>query len=89
MRRPSTLKKPWNFEKPLCAEIGVELFYLEDRDEVDHLNLYDYNMAKNTCNSCIHKTECAEWGIYHENFGIWGGTTPLERTQIRRKRGIV
>lgn len=89
MRKNVSLKKPWNFEEPLCAEIGVELFYLEDKDEADHVDLYGYNMAKNVCNSCMHKNECMEWAIHHENFGIWGGTTPAQRAQVRRERGLV
>ena len=33
--------------------------------------------------------ECAEWGIKHEVFGIWGATTPQQRKRIREKRNIV
>ena len=45
-------------------------------------------MAKSICNSCIHKTECRQWGLEHEYFGIWGGLTERERRPIRRRLNI-
>jgi hypothetical protein len=33
--------------------------------------------ARSICNNCEHKAECAEWGIYNERHGIWGGLTEL------------
>jgi hypothetical protein len=86
---PVKLKKPWNFEEPLCAEVGVEVFYLEERDAAGTLTIYEYNQAKKICSSCVHKEECLEWAIYNENYGIWGGTTPTERYEIRKKRKIL
>tara|TARA_B100000214_G_C23937828_1_gene614050 strand:- start:709 stop:864 length:156 start_codon:yes stop_codon:yes gene_type:complete len=32
---------------------------------------------------------CAEHGIHHEAFGIWGGLTTKDRREIRRKRNII
>jgi hypothetical protein len=32
---------------------------------------------------------CAEWGIWFERDGYWGGLRPTERRSIRRQRGIV
>jgi hypothetical protein len=83
-------KKPWEFEQPLCAEIGVELFYSEDRDDVRPKTkiLGDYNAARQVCGSCIHVADCAEWGIQHEVHGVWGGLSPQNREAIRKQRRI-
>lgn len=84
--------KPWEFDNPVCAEIGHQAFYLDDRDDPDiaHLpdNMTDYRNAIALCNSCPFQMDCAEWGITKERYGVWGGLTPDERTMIRRKRNI-
>ena len=40
------------------------------------------------CAACPLKEPCLEWALHHEGFGIWGGTGPTERKQIREERGI-
>lgn len=84
-------KKPWQFDQPICSQVGVELFYIDDRDDVRPkvAVLADYNIARKICDSCVHKIDCAEWGIEHEVHGLWGGLTPQERAKIRKNRGIV
>lgn len=82
---------PWEFEQPLCAEVGVEVFYIEDRDDPEKRSgvRADYDSAKRVCNFCLHKTDCAEWGIRNEIHGVWGGLTPQERSEIRKRRKII
>ena len=41
------------------------------------------------CKNCTLQTACLERGLKHEEFGIWGGTTPEQRVEIRKERGIV
>ncbi len=81
------LRPPWEFEKPLCAEIGVELFYKDDTNEEDRA-IVNGEQAKAAliCTGCEHVFDCAEWGINRERWGVWGGLTPLQRNSIRRKR---
>lgn len=84
-------RKPWDFENPLCAEIGTELFFLEDRDRDEKtmpVSQEQYKQAQKTCYSCVHRIECAEWAIYNEAFGVWGGLTAKDRKQIRIARRI-
>lgn len=81
-------KRPWEFESPVCAEVGNFYFYIEDKDDRSEDPLSGYEVAKALCSRCIHKTDCAEWGIKNESHGMWGGTTPKERAQERSKRGI-
>lgn len=82
--------EPWTFENPLCSQIGTETFF-EDSEKLNSKGTAreDYKAAINVCSSCIHISECAEWAINHELFGIWGGTTPNQRKAIRRQRNII
>lgn len=46
----------------------------------------DIELAKTICMSCIHRVECAEFAIKeHIEDGVWGATTPRERTALRGK----
>ena len=81
---------PWEFDQPLCAQVGAELFFQDDRDDKKPgMNEIDYSASKRICNSCVHRIECAEWGIAHEVHGVWGGLTPQDREKIRRTRNMV
>lgn len=42
--------------------------------------------AKAICDGCPVRPECLEFAQSNElNYGIWGGTTPEDRTRIRRR----
>lgn len=85
---PSALKNvPWEFDQPLCAEIGTEAYYVDDETEMPGVQGI-MRQVKELCFSCVHRVDCAEWGIVHERFGVWGGLSPVERQAIRRKRNI-
>jgi WhiB family redox-sensing transcriptional regulator len=81
------VREPREYENPLCAEIGGD-FWFPERDDPENRKLLDPSYAKSICRSCIHKTECAQWGIKNERFGIWGGLTEYERTLLRRRSNI-
>jgi len=65
----------------ICKEIGLEFFYPEEDVSV-------VPIAKKICSMCPVINECLDWGLRHENFGVWGGTVPRHRMQLRRKLGI-
>lgn len=46
--------------------------------------------ALNICNAhCNVRRECLEYAIHHRmDWGVWGGTTPVERHNIRVSRGL-
>lgn len=46
-------------------------------------------MAIKICGTCEVQAECLEWALHHERHGIWGGTTPSQRADIRAKRNII
>ena len=81
------MREPREYETPLCAEIGGD-FWFPERESPDGQKLLDPSFAKSICRSCIHKTECAEWGIKNERYGIWGGLTEYERTLLRNRKNI-
>jgi WhiB family redox-sensing transcriptional regulator len=46
--------------------------------------------ARAFCGNCPVKAPCLEYAIINNlNDGVWGGTTPMMRRAIRRKRGLV
>jgi hypothetical protein len=81
------VREPREYENPLCAEIGGD-FWFPERDNPENRKLLDPSYAKSICRSCTHKTECAQWGIKNERFGIWGGLTEYERTLLRTRSNI-
>lgn len=69
-----------------CADMDTQEFYYENEDK---MKTYRHNQkAKQICNDCFFLAECLTWGVYEEQHGIWGGTTPLERANIRKKLNI-
>ena len=81
------MREPREYENPLCAQIGGD-FWFPERDDPEKRKLLDPSYAKSICRSCIHRIECAQWGIENERFGIWGGLTEYERTLLRTKNKI-
>jgi WhiB family redox-sensing transcriptional regulator len=77
------MREPSLFEAPLCAQVDPELFFPEQHEG----NTRTYE-AKSVCANCIHKAECLEWALVNEGFGIWGGTTEMQRRQIRKRMRI-
>lgn len=73
----SIFNQPWR-ERALCAQIGPELFF-PDNNVVPR-------EAKKICASCEVTTECLTYAIQnYEQEGVWGGTSPRERTHIRKR----
>lgn len=69
--------------KGICKGIDTEVFYppkdLFTRDEE--------RMIDKMCAGCPIKQACLEWGLAHERYGVWGGTTPAMRTRLRSRVG--
>lgn len=80
------MRHPFEYEGPACSEVGGDYWFPEKANGL--MNTNEMKIAKTICSTCIHKLECAEWGIHNEHFGIWGGITEQERRIIRRERNI-
>jgi hypothetical protein len=64
------------------------MFYTDDKDDMRVDSMSTYAMANSICRKCIHIGECAEWAIKNELFGFWGGLTPKDRTDIRKRKRL-
>lgn len=70
-------------DRAVCREVGTVVFF-PDAAEPREI-VADVAHAKNICMGCPVIDECLEFGLY-ENYGIWGGTTRMERRAIRKRR---
>ena len=44
--------------------------------------------AKRICSACAVRQECLDWGfLTRAAYGVWGGTTEVERKRLLRKTG--
>lgn len=44
-----------------------------------------YDEARTICNSCPVRKECLDHALENkERYGMWGGTTPIERRRVER-----
>jgi hypothetical protein len=80
------VREPREYENPLCAEVSGNFWFPDTQADINAVQ--DAIAAKSICHRCSHRTECAEWGIRKEHYGIWGGLTLRERQVIRRQKGI-
>jgi WhiB family redox-sensing transcriptional regulator len=74
-----------NFADARCREIGIELFFEDDETG----KFVDVRKSKGLCSGCPIVSTCLEWALHHEKYGIWGGTTPKERDEMRKKMNII
>lgn len=63
-------------ENAACKDMGSELFMSENKQ--------DKKMAKAVCAGCLVVKECFDYAIANFEKGIWGGTTEIQRRNIRR-----
>jgi WhiB family redox-sensing transcriptional regulator len=71
-----------------CNRMSPELFYISSDTNPQHARNQNQS-AREVCGSCDVRDECFDWGIKHEKYGVWGGTSESERRNIRRQLGIV
>lgn len=65
-----------------CFGIPTSVFFPPDTGKNPDLA----NYAKRFCTGCPFRVPCAEWAIAHVEWGVWGGTTYMERRRIRAAR---
>jgi WhiB family redox-sensing transcriptional regulator len=62
-------------DEALCREVDGELFFTEDRLGI--------NQAKQVCGMCPVTEPCLTYALTHRVDGIWAGTTPRKRQDMR------
>jgi WhiB family redox-sensing transcriptional regulator len=66
----------------LCKSEDPELFFPEDYN-----HRLSVNKAKAVCQSCPLTTACLEYAMSDSSLdGVWGGTTPQDRKNLRRRK---
>jgi WhiB family redox-sensing transcriptional regulator len=73
------------FSQGACQGIDTEVFY----PVKDIYTIQEERMIEKMCIDCPIMMACLEWGLAHETYGVWGGTTPNRRKAIRRNIGWV
>lgn len=79
-----------------CASVGPTVMFPEDlahvrsdgkRHRVDHA-YQEKEIAEFVCGGCEFIGDCMTWGLYHEEYGVWGGTTAAQRRRLRKQLDI-
>lgn len=64
-------------ERARCLDADPELFFPAKGGSADP--------AKAVCAACPVRVPCLDYALDHgERLGVWGGTTPRERRELRR-----
>ncbi len=83
MARPLPFNLPGEWvNEASCLSVGSAVFFPPDDKPVAR---DFYRKAKTVCDHCPVIAECFTYGV-KEEYGVWGGTTPVERQNLRRKR---
>jgi len=72
-----------HFEKAVCRGIDTDVFY-PAKEIFSH---DEERMFERMCIECPAMQACLEWGLAHERYGVWGGTTPPMRHKRRQRIG--
>jgi WhiB family redox-sensing transcriptional regulator len=68
-------------EHALCANMDVNEFFPEKGVNIGHL--------KEFCGRCPVARECVDYAVkYTLEHGVWGGTSPHDRREIRMGRKV-
>ncbi len=62
----------------LCAQIGPESFWPGKWE--------NYSAARAICGMCDVRDTCGAYGVGNDEWGMWGGLSPRERTDVRTGR---
>jgi hypothetical protein len=86
MTYPARLPKPTGFTfdptDALCAQVDPELFFPESAGNVST----QIRQAKSICKECPIINDCLIEALTKDYMdGIWGGTTPNERRELKKR----
>jgi WhiB family redox-sensing transcriptional regulator len=78
-----TMPEPWT-QDALCAEVGGDAWFPE-RSSAQSSDLRD---ARALCGRCPVAAECLAYALRNrEQFGVWGGKTPNQRSRMLKRAG--
>ena len=67
-----------------CKGLNTDFFYLEE--EYLKQRSLKLRQVRRICFGCPIRQQCLEIGFAFERFGMWGGVTGPERTEIYNKK---
>ena len=67
------------YERASCAGMDTNIWFPRQNE---------YALARRICKDCPVQRECLESTIWrdNDNYGMFGGLTPLERHELREQR---
>lgn len=72
--------------QPECVELDPRYFFADARDEDEPFGRSEQAIAVSACRRCPIKNECFATAVNNgEEFGIWGGAVPQQRSAYYRK----
>lgn len=72
-----------------CKDTDPADFYVGGKGNEDGRRPKErIRIALAACADCVVLHQCREYGIKHEQYGIWGGMTEMDRRRERKARGI-
>jgi WhiB family transcriptional regulator, redox-sensing transcriptional regulator len=74
--------RPAWYDRAACRAFGPQIFYTEGHG-AGWMSVQMVRRAKRICADCPVRADCLAASI-DEPYGIWGGTTSLERRHIRQ-----
>lgn len=70
-----------HFDQAQCKDVNPDDFFPTETDTLTITKM------KTLCGKCVHRDECEQWAIDHnEYYGIWGGKTEKERGITKTQR---
>lgn len=79
--------QPWMIDAA-CRGMGPKAFVPDAPAHRDRQSVRRYMKAKEVCATCPVTAQCAEYGR-DERHGVWGGTTPADRSPRMQTTAIV
>jgi WhiB family redox-sensing transcriptional regulator len=74
-----------NWEKGECFGTNTDLFYSVEEER--SVKAYDYiNAVRSICVRCPIWAECLSYAFKHEDYGVWGGMTSMERRSVSQPK---
>jgi hypothetical protein len=73
-----------NWEIAACkeAEVYTDLFYTVEEER--SILQYEYiNSLRSICAACPLWKQCLTYAFEHEDYGVWGGLTSVERMSLK------
>src|SRR5437899_8363799 len=73
------MNRPVWMDHAACRRVAINFFATKGQK---------LGPARAVCESCAVRSHCLEYGLDHDDakgYGIWGGLSPRERQDLRRK----